>query len=61
MIRRETIRTIIEQEREELNRLAAQYGLLDKRVLEQSIELDELINKYNKVRYYDSQKKKPIA
>ncbi|MEF2966439.1 aspartyl-phosphate phosphatase Spo0E family protein [Paenibacillus sp. M1] len=51
----------IEVERKELNRLAARYGLQHKRVLQQSVLLDQLINKYNSLIYANLQRKKPIA
>nr|WP_245251452.1 aspartyl-phosphate phosphatase Spo0E family protein [Paenibacillus turicensis] len=50
----------IEVARVELHHLAEINGFMDQRVLEQSMFLDELINKYNKIRY-DLYKKKPIA
>ncbi|MFD1175495.1 Spo0E family sporulation regulatory protein-aspartic acid phosphatase [Paenibacillus puldeungensis] len=57
----EQIRLRIELERQELNRLAQKYGLRHKRVMHQSVILDGLINKYNKVMYTGAQRRKPIA
>ncbi|WP_086074384.1 aspartyl-phosphate phosphatase Spo0E family protein [Paenibacillus camerounensis] len=36
----------IEQARQELNRLALEYGVQDVRVLRQSVKLDALLNEY---------------
>lgn len=36
----------IEQAREELNRLALEFGMKDSRVLRQSVKLDALLNEY---------------
>jgi hypothetical protein len=46
------LREQIELRRAEMNHLAEQYGLPDQRVLEESQEMDKLINKYerNKVK-----------
>ncbi|MGG6309451.1 Spo0E family sporulation regulatory protein-aspartic acid phosphatase [Paenibacillus macerans] len=57
----EKIKLRIEIERQELNRLAQRYGLRHKRVIHQSVILDGLINKYNKIMYADIKIKKPIA
>ncbi len=51
----------IEQERQKLNQLAERYGLRHKAVLNQSLLLDTLINKYNKSKYEELQRKQPIA
>ncbi|MEK5480116.1 aspartyl-phosphate phosphatase Spo0E family protein [Paenibacillus sp. FSL R5-0407] len=51
----------IEKERQKLNQLAEQYGLRHKAVLNQSLLLDKLINKYNKAKYAELQRKQPIA
>lgn len=51
----------IEEERQRLGLLAKQYGLQDKRVLKQSMELDQLINQYNEVKYDYMRRKEPIA
>ncbi|GIP52679.1 aspartyl-phosphate phosphatase Spo0E family protein [Paenibacillus vini] len=51
----------IEKERQKLNQLAEQYGLRHKAVLHQSLLLDKLINKYNKAKYAELQRKQPIA
>ncbi|WP_416367268.1 aspartyl-phosphate phosphatase Spo0E family protein [Paenibacillus sanfengchensis] len=51
----------IEQERQKLNQLADRYGLRHKAVLNQSVLLDKLINKYNKVKYEDMQRRQPTA
>lgn len=51
----------IEEERQRLGLLAKQYGLKDKRVLKQSMELDQLINQYNEVKYDYMRRKEPIA
>ncbi|MFB5678023.1 Spo0E family sporulation regulatory protein-aspartic acid phosphatase [Paenibacillus terreus] len=40
----------IEKERQKLHDLQAQFGTLDERVLLQSMLLDELINKYYRIR-----------
>jgi hypothetical protein len=45
------IKNNIEIAREKLNNLANHYGLLDYRVMEQSILLDNLINQYNVLKY----------
>lgn len=37
----------IEQARQELNRLALEYGMQDVRVLRQSVKLDALLNEYS--------------
>ncbi|WP_405104144.1 aspartyl-phosphate phosphatase Spo0E family protein [Paenibacillus sp. FSL K6-1217] len=37
----------IEQAREELNKLALEYGMQDVRVLRQSVKLDALLNEYS--------------
>ncbi|MGF7048857.1 hypothetical protein J2T13_003365 [Paenibacillus sp. DS2015] len=42
----ETINELIECTRRELNRLASIYGIIDERVLNKSMELDEIINLY---------------
>lgn len=36
----------IEQARQELNRLALEFGMKDSRVLRQSVKLDALLNEY---------------
>ncbi|WP_438494559.1 aspartyl-phosphate phosphatase Spo0E family protein [Paenibacillus sp. IHBB 3054] len=36
----------IEQARQELNRMAIEYGMNDLRVLRQSVKLDALLNEY---------------
>lgn len=36
----------IEQARQELNKLALEYGMQDVRVLRQSVKLDALLNEY---------------
>lgn len=59
MNKSEAIKARIEIARQKLNQLADQYGLLDHRVMTQSILLDELINKYNNIKY-DSIKNKRI-
>lgn len=51
----------IEKERQKLNQLAEQYGVRHKAVLHQSMLLDTLINKYNKIKYDDLKRKQPIA
>ncbi|MMZ63180.1 aspartyl-phosphate phosphatase Spo0E family protein [Paenibacillus faecis] len=51
----------IEQERQKLNQLADRYGLRHKAVLNQSVLLDKLINKYNKVKYEDMKRRQPTA
>ncbi|WP_410771209.1 aspartyl-phosphate phosphatase Spo0E family protein [Fontibacillus sp. BL9] len=51
----------IEKERQKLNQLAERYGLRHKAVLNQSLLLDTLINKYNKTKYDQIQRKQPIA
>ncbi|MNJ45175.1 Spo0E like sporulation regulatory protein [compost metagenome] len=51
----------IEEERRLLDLLAEQFGLQDKRVLKQSMELDRLINNYNEVRYDYMRRKEPTA
>ncbi|AZK46711.1 aspartyl-phosphate phosphatase Spo0E family protein [Paenibacillus lentus] len=51
----------IEEERQRLGLLAKQYGLQDIRVLKQSMELDQLINQYNEVKYDYMRRKEPIA
>lgn len=56
----EGLKNKIEVARVELHHLAEINGFMDQRVLEQSMFLDELINKYNKIRY-DIYKKKPTA
>lgn len=43
----EQIRDQIEQNRQELRRLVENHGMCEDRVLQQSMLLDELINKYN--------------
>lgn len=57
----EKIKILIELERQKLNQLAERYGVQHKRVLHQSVLLDGLINKYNRLIYSDIQRKKPIA
>lgn len=42
------LRDQIEKKRKEMTRLANRYGLLDKRVLAKSQELDRLINDYER-------------
>ncbi|GGH37108.1 aspartyl-phosphate phosphatase Spo0E family protein [Paenibacillus segetis] len=59
MNKSEAIKTRIEVARQKLNQLVDQYGLLDHRVMAQSILLDELINKYNNIKY-DSIKNKRV-
>lgn len=51
----------IELERQKLNQLADRYGLRHKAVLNQSLLLDKLINKYNKVKYEDMKRRQPTA
>lgn len=51
----------IETERQKLNQLAERYGLRHKAVLHQSLLLDTLINKYNKTKYENLQRKQPTA
>lgn len=58
----EYIKCRIEEERDGLNELVMKYGFRDVRVLKQSMELDKLINSYNKARYNDSRyTKKPTV
>ncbi|MNO49320.1 Spo0E like sporulation regulatory protein [compost metagenome] len=58
----EYIKCRIEEERDGLNELVMKYGFRDMRVLKQSMELDKLINSYNKARYNESRYiKKPTA
>ncbi|RCX18242.1 Spo0E like sporulation regulatory protein [Fontibacillus phaseoli] len=61
MNNKEYIKVRIEKERQILNQLAERYGLRHKAVLNQSLLLDTLINKYNKAKYEDLQRKQPIA
>ncbi|MNJ49115.1 Spo0E like sporulation regulatory protein [compost metagenome] len=44
------LRDQIEKKRKEMTRLANRYGLLDKRVLAKSQELDRLINDYERMK-----------
>ncbi|QOS76487.1 aspartyl-phosphate phosphatase Spo0E family protein [Paenibacillus sp. JNUCC31] len=46
MIELEQIRDQIEQNRQDMRRLVEKYGINDDKVLQQSMMLDELINKY---------------
>ncbi|MBU5670412.1 aspartyl-phosphate phosphatase Spo0E family protein [Paenibacillus sp. MSJ-6] len=61
MNNKEHMKMSIEKERQKLNQLAEQYGVRHKAVLHQSMLLDTLINKYNKIKYDDLKRKKPIA
>lgn len=47
------IKDNIEKARQKLHQLELQYGLRHPVVLEQSMYLDELINKYNRLLYRD--------
>ncbi|WP_379154868.1 aspartyl-phosphate phosphatase Spo0E family protein [Paenibacillus sp. sgz5001063] len=44
----EVLQKRIETERRKLNEIETVYGLLDPKVIRQSMKLDELINKYTK-------------
>ncbi|MNW45030.1 Spo0E like sporulation regulatory protein [compost metagenome] len=58
----EYIKGRIEEERDGLNELVTKYGFRDVRVLKQSMELDKLINSYNRSRYHDNKySKKPTV
>lgn len=48
MIDAEVIRQRIEESRQLLYQLGKKYGLRHPKVLKQSMELDELLNRYNK-------------
>ncbi|WP_058301223.1 aspartyl-phosphate phosphatase Spo0E family protein [Gorillibacterium timonense] len=45
-----TILNQIEETRQEMMELANRYGMRDSRVLDKSCELDELLNKYEKIK-----------
>ncbi|SMF90283.1 Spo0E like sporulation regulatory protein [Paenibacillus uliginis N3/975] len=59
MLHDEVIRQRIEESRQLLYQLEMQYGLRHPKVLKQSMHLDELINRYNRVKYREGMK--PIA
>lgn len=61
MNNKERMKVQIELERQKLNQLADRYGLRHKAVLNQSLLLDKLINKYNKVKYEDMKRRQPTA
>lgn len=61
MDNKERMKVQIELERQKLNQLADRYGLRHKAVLNQSLLLDKLINKYNKVKYEDMKRRQPTA
>jgi len=61
MNNKERMKVQIELERQKLNQLADRYGLRHKAVLNQSLLLDKLINKYNKVKYGDMKRRQPTA
>lgn len=61
MNNKERMKVQIELERQKLNQLADRYGLRHKAVLNQSVLLDKLINKYNKVKYEDMKRRQPTA
>ncbi|MEC0126026.1 aspartyl-phosphate phosphatase Spo0E family protein [Paenibacillus pabuli] len=44
------IKDQIEQNRQDLQRLVLKHGMHDNKVLQQSMVLDELINKYNRIK-----------
>lgn len=59
MIDAEVMRQRIEESRQLLYQMGMQYGLRHPKVLKQSMHLDELINRYNRVKYREGMK--PIA
>lgn len=59
MIHDKVIRQRIEESRQLLYEMGMQYGLRHPKVLQQSMELDELINRYYRVKYRKGMK--PIA
>ncbi|MGM1050601.1 aspartyl-phosphate phosphatase Spo0E family protein [Paenibacillus sp. N3/727] len=59
MIHDEVIRQRIEESRQLLYQMEMQYGLRHPKVLKQSMDLDELINRYYRIKYREGMK--PIA
>lgn len=51
MIRAEVLLHRIEESRQLLYQLGSEYGLQHPKVLKQSMDLDELLNSYNKIKY----------
>lgn len=51
MIRAEVLLQRIEESRQMLYQLDREYGLRHPKVLQQSMDLDELLNDYNKIKY----------
>ncbi len=43
------LQMLIEQERQALNEMVKQFGMLDKRTLEKSQEIDRMVNEYNQL------------
>lgn len=51
MLHAEVILQRIEESRQLLYQMGRQYGLLHPKVLKQSMDLDELLNGYNRLKY----------
>lgn len=51
MIRVEVLLERIEESRQLLYQLGSEYGLQHPKVLRQSMDLDELLNRYNNIKY----------